>query len=365
MGSISLKGENFTAKFIVPNPRQWSPENPVLHTFRIQTEDDSIETAFGLRVIDWKNGILSLNGHPLKLVGYNRHDSHPNFGYAMPDSMVYADLCRIRRQGCNFIRGSHYEQSEFFLTACDRLGLLVWEEPLAWGNRESNVLDPQFCERQISQTAEMIRRDYNHPCILLWGFMNELDSHLESARPLIRRLVDTVHAEDPTRPATFATNKRKSDVCLDLVDVISLNLYPGWADEPSPVSGLPSVEPTLQEMSDFISGSSLCHKPYIISEIGASAIRGDCSGVRWSEEYQAELIEIAVLHALRNPRCSGISLWQFCDTKTYIQGRARARPRGFNDKGLLDEYRRPKLVWRKMTEIMRKFQEEKRSKEQP
>ncbi len=365
MGSISLKGENFTAKFIVPNPRQWSPENPVLHTFRIQTEDDSIETAFGLRVIDWKNGILSLNGHPLKLVGYNRHDSHPNFGYAMPDSMVYADLCRIRRQGCNFIRGSHYEQSEFFLTACDRLGLLVWEEPLAWGNRESNVLDPQFCERQISQTAEMIRRDYNHPCILLWGFMNELDSHLESARPLIRRLVDTVHAEDPTRPATFATNKRKSDVCLDLVDVISLNLYPGWADEPSPVSGLPSVEPTLQEMSDFISGSSLCHKPYIISEIGASAIRGDCSGVRWSEEYQAELIEIAVLHALRNPRCSGISLWQFCDTKTYIQGRARARPRGFNDKGLLDEYRRPKLAWRKMTEIMRKFQEEKRSKEQP
>lgn len=352
---VTLNGEITCAKFRVPHAERWSPESPVLHTLKIQTADDSIESSFGLRVIGWGNGRLTLNGSPLKLVGYNRHDCHPEFGYAVPDALVYADLCRIREQGCNFIRGSHYEQSEFFLSACDRLGLLVWEESLAWGNRESSLRDSVFCERQIRQTAEMIRRDYNHPCILLWGFLNELDSHLETARPLIRALVDTVHTEDPTRPATFATNKKKTDLCLDLADVISLNLYPGWADEPSPVSGLPSVEPALQEMSEFVSGGAFCHKPYIISEIGASAICGDFSGMRWSEEYQADLIEIAVRHALRNPRCSGISLWQFCDTKTYIQGRARMRPRGFNDKGLLDEYRRPKLAWRKMTEIVRNF----------
>ncbi len=352
-GCIPLEGEISYAVFPIRNPTPWTPDSPNLHHLEVRTAADSLETTFGLRVIGWSDGVLTLNGQTLKLIGYNRHDCHPNFGYAMPETLVYADICRIRNQGCNFIRGSHYEQSEFFLNTCDRLGILVWEESLSWGNRESQLRDPLFCERQVRQTIEMIRHDCNHPCILIWGFMNELESSSDAASPLIRSLANAVHAEDPTRPATFATNKKKAELCLDLVDVISLNLYPGWADSPCPVNGVPLMEPALQEMSDFISSPALRTKPYLISEIGASAICGDFSGLRWSEEYQAEVVTAAVCHALHNPRCSGIALWQFSDTKTYVQGNARGRPRGYNDKGLLNEFRLPKLAWRRMTELLR------------
>ena len=86
-------------------------------------------------------------------------------------------------------------------------------------------------------------------------------------------------------------------------------------------------------------------KGVILSEIGAAALPGDHSGLRWSEEYQARLLSEAASVALNDPRYCGLSIWQFCDAKSYINGYVAGRPRGFNDKGVCDEYRRPKMAW--------------------
>ena len=120
----------------IPNCRLWSPEHPNLHGLKVSVSGMEKQVTFGMRTIEARSGQLYLNGAPLKLVGYNRHDCHPDFGYAMPEALVRRDLEMIRKQGCNFIRGCHYPQSETVLNWCDRLGLLVWEESLGWGNDE-------------------------------------------------------------------------------------------------------------------------------------------------------------------------------------------------------------------------------------
>ena len=93
--------------------------------------------------------------------------------------------------------------------------------------------------------------------------------------------------------------------------------------------------------------------PYIISEIGAAALPGCHGDIRWTEEYQADLAEAVFLHVLNTPRCSGLSLWMFCDTRSFNDYRIPSRPRGFNNKGVLDEYRRPKMAWNRISKLLK------------
>ncbi|MBO5688835.1 MAG: hypothetical protein J6S73_02810, partial [Lentisphaeria bacterium] len=212
----------------IPSPATpWTPENPVLHRIRVCTEKDFLETQFGLRTLSWQDGTLKLNGTSLKLIGYCRHDSHPETGYAIPESRVLADMKMIKAQGCNFVRGSHYNQSEFLLDCCDRLGLLVWNESCGWGNKEEQCADPDFVRKQVEQSAIMVQETYNHPSIVMWGCMNELASDTPAGRHIIEEIFKKFREEDPSRPITFASNRRKKDICYDLADIISTNVYPG------------------------------------------------------------------------------------------------------------------------------------------
>ena len=98
-------------------------------------------------------------------------------------------------------------------------------------------------------------------------------------------------------------------------------------------------------------------KPFLISEIGAEAIYGfrDPLKTYWSEEYQAELVVEACKFALESETCAGISIWHFADARSYVNGEGiYGRARGFNNKGALDEYRRPKLAWYALKELLSK-----------
>ncbi|MBO4630869.1 MAG: hypothetical protein J5858_02995 [Lentisphaeria bacterium] len=90
----------------VPDFQVWSPEHPFLHTVRVN--ERTVE--FGIRTLDWSGPRLKLNGQEIKLLGVNRHESHPEFGPATPESLIVSDLLRIKQAGLNFIRGSHYTQ---------------------------------------------------------------------------------------------------------------------------------------------------------------------------------------------------------------------------------------------------------------
>ena len=342
----------------VPSFKVWSPENPVLHTLTVSSEEDAMSVDFGLRVLECKAGQLLLNGEAIKLIGWNRHESYPAFGAAVPEFLTYTDLQMIKQQGCNFIRGCHYKQSKTMLDLCDRMGLFVWEESLGWGNTEAQLGNETFRKFQVEQTAAMVRSSINHPSVIMWGFLNECASNTEAGRGCIEGLCKTIRALDPSRPITFASNRLQKDICLDLVDIISFNTYPGWydylLDEES--EGLPRVAAKLAELEAYASKPEYADKPLIIAEIGAAAIIGDHSGVQWSEEYQADLLEIALRYILESSRYTGLAMWQFSNAKTYNRIFAVIdRPRGYNNKGAVDEFRRPKLSWKRIADIMKEY----------
>jgi beta-glucuronidase len=141
------------------------------------------------------------------------------------------------------------------------------------------------------------------------------------------------------RIVTFASNKWEEDICFEFCDVIAVNRYIGWyADNKT-------WEEFLDSMRRFKNEAGFKDKPIIIGEFGASAIYGDHTfdNVPWTEEYQAELIENCIKLFDADPDVAGAFIWQFSDIRTlpFVTDRAR----GFNNKGLVNEYRKPKAAY--------------------
>ncbi|MBC2593801.1 beta-galactosidase [Ruficoccus amylovorans] len=334
----------------VPSPRLWSPQAPELHQLKILLQDkdgkeqDSRLVRFGLRRIQARDGRLWLNDEPLVLKGVNRHEWHPNYGPCTPPSQMFSDIQWMKAMGCNCVRGSHYPQDQRFLDLCDELGLLVWEENLGWGQREKTFASAKFVEDHRQALLSMVRESYNHPCVFCWGFLNEAGTDSDYVRPVMEETVALLRAEDPQRLITFASMYAFTDQYFDLVDFISVNTYPGWygceqADKP-----LALIRTRLEEIVASVDERGLTDKPVVISEIGAEGLYGwrDAHGDFFTESYQARHLKAAIEAVLDIPRYSGILLWHFSDVRTYSGGRSLMRPRTFNNKGTLDEYRRPK-----------------------
>ncbi len=353
-----VRWENHTAEIEleVPSPRAWSPSDPRLHTLTLRLGADTFETRFGLREIRVDGPRLLLNGEPLKLRGVCRHEAHPQFGPALPDALILQDVQRLLDLGCNFVRGSHYPQDPRFLDLCDEHGLLVFEESLGWQANEKHFTDPRFAERLVLQTREMVRRSFNHPSVILWGFLNEGRSDLASSTPVYEALAAAIREEDPSRPVTYATNLPFDDLNLGFADIVSVNCYPGWySPEDAGPRPLGEIVPHLDGILDHLHAAGHGAKPMIVSEIGAGAIYGwrDPHQAHWSEEYQADLLAVVCEKFRSDDRITGLAIWQFCDGRTYTDSHALKRPRAFNNKGLYDEYRRPKLAVARVREAFR------------
>jgi beta-glucuronidase len=185
---------------------------------------------------------------------------------------------------------------------------------------------------------------FNHPSVIMWGILNESHSHDPQCRPGYETLLDRLRQRDPTRPLTYACNHPFEDVCLDLVDIVSVNAYPGWYE--GEIADIPAA---LDRIVAHLDSVGHHEKPLIISEIGAGAIPGwrDWNRTRWSEPYQADLLDAVIRHLfVDRKRACGLSIWQFCDCRSsQAIRRILFRPRGFNNKGVVDEYRRPKLAY--------------------
>lgn len=345
---------------IVKNPKPWSPESPCLHRICVKLDNGcAIEETFGLRTIEARKGELLLNGKPLTLHGVCRHETHPQFGPALPTQLLAEDIAWLKELGCNFVRGSHYPQDQRFLELCDQYGILVWEEGIGWGDRDNHFSDPGFCSGQLRQLPLMVKNSYNHPCVILWGFLNEGDSSSQLARPFYASMAKELRRLDPTRPITYASMFFEKDIDFDLVDVIGINAYPGWyAEDRDKVRPLEDIAPRLDRFTAFLKENHFDDKPLILSEIGAGGIYGWRDRMRsfWSEEYQSEYLAEVCRYLETHPRFCGVALWQYCDGRTYQSGYALGRPRAFNNKGLLDEYRRPKTAFETVREYFHKSQ---------
>lgn len=220
-----------TARLVVDlgpldHPALWSPAAPALHEVRVRLRrgvalGDEHRFAIGLRTarFDAERGFL-LNGVPLELRGGNRHQDFPGMGSAMPAGFQELDVRVLKAMGANFVRTSHYPQHPAFLDACDRLGVVVFEEVATW----KTVGGTGFQDAAARMMQAMIERDRNHPSIVLWGMMNEGRS-----APMFERLKKIAAELDPTRGVGYAEHRFEralSQKTAALADAIGLNYRP-------------------------------------------------------------------------------------------------------------------------------------------
>jgi len=184
-------------EMIVPAPRLWSPRRPNLYTLQTAVVEDGLvvdeeETRIGIRHIEISADGFRINGERMFLRGTNRHQEYPYVGYALSDAAQHRDARKIKESGFDYIRLSHYPHSPAFMDACDELGIVVMNCIPGWQyfNRE----DPEFTRIQYENCRRMLRRDRNHPCVILWEV-----SLNETAMPddFIRRTHAMAHEEYP------------------------------------------------------------------------------------------------------------------------------------------------------------------------
>ncbi|MBE5962058.1 MAG: hypothetical protein E7256_11885 [Lachnospiraceae bacterium] len=329
-----------------PDVSEWSPESPVLRILEALLEEsdgtavDDLIDRIGFREVRIEGRDILLNGRKIRIKGFCRHEEHPQFGCALPFSAMMQDILLMKDMGANSVRTSHYPNDELFLDLCDELGILVWEENHARGLSEEQMRNPNFEKQCEDCIYEMIEAHYNHPSIYIWGILNECASHTEYGKQCYEKQYALIKKLDASRPRSSASCQFKTDICFGIPEVVSYNIYPLWYHDTP-------VDEYLADLYDWVQDKTGgAGKPFLITEVGAGAIYGyrTPAKVKWSEEYQADAIEKQLTAIFAKEECSGVYIWQFCDGRV-CDSWFGGRPKTMNNKGIVDEYRRPKLAY--------------------
>ena len=351
---IEIDGEKIYSKFVAVNGcteicavahidkvRLWDIYKPELYTLMVQTEDDDLIDKIGFRKVEVKGKAILLNQKSVQFKGVNRHEEHPDWGFAMPAGLNAKDMDILKDLGVNAVRGSHYPNTQLFVDMCDAEGILFWSEIPMWGFEKKSLERPLVIERGLHMHTEMVNQYYNHPSIVIWGMHNEVATDTGQGYKITEKFVKHVKALDNTRLVTYATNRILKDECLSLIDFISINQYVGWYE-----GDIKDWADFMLDMKNYLKEKGVENKPVIMSEFGVGAMFGTKTfeGLRWSENYQEEFYKHTLNIFLNDPDISGVYLWQFADIRSNAKW-SLLRARSFNNKGLVNEYRQPKLAF--------------------
>lgn len=239
---------DFKQSLAVSKANLWSCENPYLYHLRtsvfvsspppgdsngkpnramqppaVQKLVDQITTDFGVRTIRFDPDLgFFLNGQPVKIKGVCNHQDFAGVGIALPDRIHEFRVQKIKEMGANAVRFSHHMMASEYLDACDRLGVLVMAE-----NRHLDD-SPEI----LGQLEDLIRRDRNHPSIVLWSISNEeKEQGSELGAKQGRAMVNLIHKLDPTRPTTAAMNNGIGQGLTKVIDIQGFNYHPNTWDK--------------------------------------------------------------------------------------------------------------------------------------
>lgn len=356
-GATTLSGGKGSTVVSLKNPRPWSPEDPHLYTLTIRLENGaaSDEYAFkiGVRTIEAKGDKLLLNGKPVFLRGFGKHEDFPIHGRGLDVPSIIRDFELLKWIGGNSFRTSHYPYSEEAMMLADEHGLLVIDETPAVSLVFADPPEIQEARsRQLRQDiVELVRRDKNHPCVIMWSLANEplvKPFHTVDPEPpggnetglkFFSPLFDLTRQLDTTRPVTIVSVQGGSMDWQALGDVICTNSYQGWYS----LSG--QLDLAEEALKNDVAKLRARHpnKPIMFTEFGADAVAGMHAHPpeMWTEEYQADMVEMYIRVLGEYPFIFGTHPWAFADFRT---SQSIMRIGALNHKGFFTRERKPKLV---------------------
>ena len=337
----------------VPQAALWAPGSPNLYDLIVEisrsaTVIDRYTLPIGIRTVAVEGDALLLNGQPVLLRGFGRHEDFAVTGRGLVPAVIVKDYALMHWIGANSFRTTHYPYSEQMMDLADRLGFLVIDETPAVGlffQEEGLERRLALCRQYIQ---ELIARDKNRPSVIMWSLANEPHSTRPAAKGFFRNLYDLAKALDPTRPVTVVSMIGGGEEAFEFCDVVCLNRYYGWYSESGQLEeGCAKLSAELDALHE------LYPKPLILTEFGADTIAGWHAqpAEMFSEEYQAEMLTRYLQVLDSKPFVVGQHVWNLCDFKT---SQAVFRVGGMNLKGVFTRDRRPKLAAHRLRELWSK-----------
>jgi beta-glucuronidase len=362
VASASGKEKNL----IIKNVHSWQPLNSYLYTAKVEGIKngevvDIYEEPFGIRSVEVKEGKFLINGEPFYFKGYGKHEDTYINGRGINEAANVLDLNLLKYMGANSFRTSHYPYSEEMMRLCDREGIVVIDETTAVGLFEnfsfvvsalegkSEVEDLTWKHMQTKQAheqviRELIARDKNHACVVMWSIANEPATNAQGSYEYFEPLFKLAKKLDPQkRPCTYINimlAPPEIDKCADLTDVIALNRYYGWYTQLGDLNAAEAA--TRLELQKWV--DMYPDKPIIYTEYGADTVAGlhALENIPFTEEYQVDYY--AMNHKVFDEFSNfvGEQLWNFADFETKV---GLNRVQG-NKKGVFNRSRQPKMVVR-------------------
>jgi beta-glucuronidase len=363
-GKIKLSGNNTNAEasfvFIgnqaaitikMAAARLWNTEDPFLYNLEVSTGGDVYRLPVGIRSISVTNKQILLNGKPVFLKGFGKHEDFPIFGRGLAEPVMVKDYSLLKWVGANSYRTSHYPYDEEYMMMADREGILIIDEIPAVGlifqDGDANInIRKEVCKQQI---RELIIRDKNHPSVIMWSLANEpfsknmnfgsgIDAAVdETSLNFFKELYSAAKAVDNTRPITIVGVQGGPGEWLGIMDVVCINRYYGWYTQQADiVAGAKLLNDELDALH------SKYNKPIVVTEFGADTYPGMHTDQpeMFTEEFQRDFIKAYLDVADKKDFVAGMHIWAFADFKT-SQGIIRFG--GMNYKGIFTRDRKPKL----------------------
>ena len=345
----SLDDSILETEFLLKECKFWSTKTPYLYELKVmllQQEDivDEYSIRFGVREIRVEGNKLLLNNEPVFLKGFGKHEDFPIIGKALNLPVLVKDFSLMKWINANSFRTSHYPYAEEWLDYADENGFLVIDEVPAISLDFRKVTEKTLANHK-EFLKKLIARDKNHPSVIMWAAGNE--PNIVGEKSYYQGYGDRYWAEifnytkslDPTRPITVPNCQKggTNDPVLKYSDVISLNRYYGWYENPGKLDE--AIERLETEM-DFIADKY--KKPIIITEFGADTMPGfhSISDQMFTEEYQSNLIKRYCELIESKEYTIGEHVWNFADFKTPQHVKRVV----LNLKGVFTRNRDPKLA---------------------
>lgn len=356
-GEKVAEGIGSKGNITIKNVELWQPLKSYLYNMKVIYGEDIYELPYGVRTVEVKGNKFLINGKPFYFKGYGKHeDTFPN-GRGINIPMYVKDISIMKWQGANSFRCSHYPYSEEMMRLADEEGIVVIDETSAVGvnfdfggganfnGEKVGTFDKEHGIKTFDHhkdvVRDLIKRDKNYACVVMWNIANEPDSYSEGAYEYFEPLYRLAKELDPQkRPCTLTSVQMAGgpdkDISAKLSDVICLNRYYGW------YYGGPDLEDSAKALELELKEWESVGKPLMYTEYGADTVMGfhDTTPVMYTEEYQVDYYKMNNELFDKYDYVVGEHVWNFADFAT---SQSLLRVQG-NKKGIFTRDRKPKYA---------------------